>query len=563
MKTSRLSLSLGIIFCAALEARAQDGETCDVAAPLDAQRLLRRMSLDLRGEVPSYDEAVAQRGKADVEVSKVDEYLNSPEFIRSMRKFHEAALWPNIDQIQIIPDTHILFPYELAPGEPVYMSALRSVFTRPAAGGPLYYPCKNEPAEFDIDGNIISEPVMMGDAVIAYQEGWVEVEPYWAPGTTIHVCGYDAASPATATLCPGPLERYPFGDPFCEQLAATAAATGIPAIRGSQAACDGPLAIFAPECGCGPNLELCHTYETVALLRQSLLDQQMRVIDQVIAADRPYEDILLEPAVETNGPLAHYLTKQTGLTFDLYGAEHESAPIPANIPYSDVDTWHSVTRSGRHSGILTTPGYLLRFQSNRQRAHRFYNVFECSSFIPNGPLPSPFEACSKHEDLTKRCGCDACHQGLEPMAAHWGRFAEYGFAPIDDEIYPKVLGPSCTQPFNSIEQLFRCVRFYEIDPVGEELEFAYNLNAYVFRRGEDLQNIEIGPRKLAQTSIESGRFASCTARKMWTHLMRRAPTTDEETSVLPDIIDAYEAGGNTLRSMVKAIVTHPAYRRLP
>lgn len=562
MKLLRLSLGLCALLGVAQTARAQNGESCDVASPLDAQRLLRRMSLDLRGEVPSYDEALAQRGKTEVEGAKVDEYLNSVEFTRSMRKFHEAALWPNIDQIQIIPDTHVLFPYELAPGEPVYMSALRSVFTRPAAGGPLYYPCKNEPAEFDLDGKIISEPVMMGETVIAYQEGWVEVEPYWAPGTTIRVCGYDAQTPATASLCPGPLDRYPFGDPFCEQLAAYGEATGMPPVRGSQAACDGPLAIFAPECGCGPNLELCHTYETLTALRQSLMEQELRIIDKVIEEDRAYEEILTDLNVEVNGPVAHYLTKQVGLTFDIYAEQHPSWPVPENIPYTDA-AWQTVGRSGRHAGILTTPGYLLRFQSNRQRAHRFYNVFECSSFIPNGPLPSPFEACSKHEDLTKRCGCDACHKALEPMAAHWGRFAEYGFAPIDDVKYPQVIGASCAQPFENIEQLFRCLRFYEVDPVGEEQEFAYQLNAYVFRRGEELQNIEIGPQKLAQSSIESGRFASCTARKMWTHLMRRAPTTEEETEVLPELLSTYQANGNSLRSLVKAIVTHPAYRRLP
>lgn len=550
-----------LIFAAG-SAFAQDGEQCEVAAPMDPQRLLRRLSLDLRGEVPSYEEALAQRGKTEIAATTIDNYLGSGEFVRSMRKFHENALWPNIQQIEIIPDTHMLYPIELSPGDPIYMSPLRSVFTRPGPAGGLYYPCKNEPAEFDAQGNLIVEPVMVGMEVAAYQEGWVEVEPYWAPGTTVKVCGFDAQPAATAVVCPGPVERYPFTDAFCQQLEAFATATNAP-FRDTQVACDGPLSAFAPGCGCGPNLELCNTVETRAAVQRSLVEQEMRVIDKVIAGDRPYHDILLEPEVETNGPLAHYLQKQSKLVFDLYADPDATAPMPGNIDFTESDRWVSVERSGRHSGILTTPGYLLRFQSNRARAHRFYNAFECSAFIPSGPLPSPFEACSKHEDLTKRCGCDACHQALEPMAAHWGRFAEYGFSPIDDATYPRTVGTSCMQPFSSVIQVFRCVRFYEIDPVGEEIPFAYQLNPYVFRTEEQVQNIEVGPRKLAESSIDSGRFSTCTARKMWTHFMRRPPTVEEEEKVIPEVIAAYDAGGQTLRSMVKAIVSHPAYGRLP
>src|SRR5262249_26442342 len=159
---------------------------------LQGQRLLRRLSLDLRGDVPSREETEAQSGQAEVADAKIDEYLNSPEFIRSMHQFHANSLWPNIDQITIIPHTNVLYPYEVAPNDFLYFSFLRAVFERPARGGNLYYPCKNEPARFDGQGNIIADPVMMNGSVVAYQEGYVMVEPYWAPGTQIKVCGFDA-----------------------------------------------------------------------------------------------------------------------------------------------------------------------------------------------------------------------------------------------------------------------------------------------------------------------------------------------------------------------------------
>src|SRR5262245_39172559 len=208
------------------------------------------------------------------------------------------------------------------------MSPLRSVFTRPGPGGGLYYPCKNEPARFDAEGNVIADPLMMGNVVVAYQEGWVEVQPYWAPTTTIRVCALDAQERASSVVCPGPAERYPFVDPFCQQLKAYADATQTP-FTGAETSCDGPLSIFAPGCGCGPNLELCQTQETLATLRSSLLEQEMRLIDKNVSTGRPYHEILTQMNVEMNAPLALYLQKQSKLNFDLYADLDMSAPIPS------------------------------------------------------------------------------------------------------------------------------------------------------------------------------------------------------------------------------------------
>lgn len=535
--------------------------TCEVAKPLEGQRLLRRISLDLRGTIPGYVDALEQRGLEDVPSSTVDRFLETPEFLDVMRRHHASLLWPNLDQVELLPQTHELIPIELTPGSPIYLSPLRAVFLR-AGPGNLFLPCKDEPARFDADGMPIADPLMMGDTVVGWQEGWVEVEPYWAPGTTVKVCGFDAQTAERAVTCPGPESRYTFLEPTCVGVGEFADSTQTP-FRGSETACDSALSLFAPGCGCGPNLRHCVTEETAKTVRAALLEQELRIVDRVITDDRPYEEVLRTKNVEVNGPVAHYLRFQAALGLDLYGAPDPTAPIPEGLTFTDADRWVETTRTGRHSGVLTTPGYLLRFASNRARAHRFYNAFECSSLIPAGPLPSPFEDCSKHEDLTKRCGCDACHQALEPMAAHWGRFAEYGLSPLDDENFPATIGPSCTAPFDDVEQLLRCVRFYEVEPVGEELPYFGNLHAYVFRSPDEVENIEEGPARLVGASIDSGRFATCTARRMWTHFMRRTPTAEEERDVLPSLVTTYESSGSSLRALVKAIVALPAYRRLP
>ena len=42
-----------------------------------------------------------------------------------------------------------------------------------------------------------------------------------------------------------------------------------------------------------------------------------------------------------------------------------------------------------HAGVLTSPAYLLRFQTHRARANRFHVSFLCQPFVaPDGGLPA-------------------------------------------------------------------------------------------------------------------------------------------------------------------------------
>ena len=48
--------------------------SCEVASPLEPQRLLRRLSLDLRGEVPSYDDITSNEAMNDSDTT-IDRFL--------------------------------------------------------------------------------------------------------------------------------------------------------------------------------------------------------------------------------------------------------------------------------------------------------------------------------------------------------------------------------------------------------------------------------------------------------------------------------------------------------
>jgi hypothetical protein len=540
-----------------------NGAACEVSKPMDGQRLLRRLSLDLRGWAPSYTEQQAQTGTADVAASTVDGFLGTEDFVKVMRHYHEELLWPNLDAADVDPLQNKLFPVQLSATTTVYMSVLRAIFLRSITQ--QFPTCRDAPLEYNADGSLKVYPLVDGTGqTVAMQEGWVEVEPYWAPGTTVKVCGFDAQATPTGAMCtPALIAQSPYMAQICGQFSGYATALNIP-FTGAPVACDSNLAYLSGDCGCGPNLKLCTTDAVAKQLRQSLIDQQMRLIEDVVRSDAPYTDVLLRRRVSVNGPIAHYLTYQSRESFDLFGEVDDTSPIPPQLTYLDTDTWVDVDRTGRHAGVLTTPGYLLKYQSNRGRAHRYYEAFECSDFIPAGPLPSPLDACSQHTDLTQRCGCNACHAQLEPMAAHWGRFAEYGLTPLSEARYPKTYDTVCTN-LTSMDQLFRCVRFYVTDPPPNSDETAFKgfLRPYEYRTPDQVAQLETGPAALAQQSIDSGRFATCTVRKMWSYFMRRTPTPDEEATVVPKLAGDFSQGGYHLRSLVKAIVTQPAYRRLP
>lgn len=533
-------------------------EQCEVAQPLSASRLLRRASLDLRNRVPTAEEMQSALAAGELTDEVLADLLDSDGFVDVMREHHRELLWPNLEAVELVSQAHLLYPYPFGPNQTVYFSPLRSVFVRTVGDGNLYTPCRNEPAEYDEDGHLVLEPVVVGTTTVAWTEGWVEVAPYWAPDTTIRVCALDALDNLTGRVCPGPASRYPFAESFCRSISGFDPFLAEP-FRDSQVDCNSAFAFLSPDCGCGPELRHCSTPQQVVELRESFTEQQMRMVDRVVREDRPYEELLTDSQLEWNGKLVHYLRWQVGLVLDLYAGAPQAWSLP-DLEWTD-DRWQPAPASSRHAGLLTTPGFLLRFTANRMRAHRYYDAFECRSFVPSGPLPSPFEPCSQREDLTERCGCDSCHVTLDPLAAHWGRFAEFGIGSLSSDRFPRVIGASCSPPIEDPEQFYRCIRSYELDPQGEEVDYRGWLNAYVFRDPSEYPIIETGPRLRVDRSVADGTIQRCLAQRLWTRFMHRPPTPEESAEVLPELVSEFEASGRSLTALVRAIVRHPAYGR--
>jgi hypothetical protein len=383
--------------------------------------------------------------------------------------------------------------------------------------------CLDEPARFDANGAIQTTP----DANNANirREGWVEIAPYWDPTTRVKVCAFDAQAATTAT------------------------------VRGRTVQCRNTV---AAGCGCGQDLRWCHSQpaRTEATILAALNEQTLRFIDRVVRDGRPYTDLLTSKEMDVNGPIVHYLRYLTeGGQGQLWGSPEINATLP-NLPYSDAN-WQTLTRGALHSGLLTMPAFLIKFQSDRGRANRFYNAFLCQHFeAPAGGLPPADDPCNQEPDLTKRCGCRYCHVAVEPAASYWGRFSEAGFVPLNPADFPSYRAACAGANANS-DPL--CRRFYLTSPGHPDEEpFRGWLRSYVFADAATQNNVETGPVGIANTAITNGAFARCAVKQAWERLLaREEQALDAET--LDGLVAEFAASNYDYRVLLEKIANRPEY----
>jgi len=493
---------------------------------VDRFAYLRQLSLDLWGRVPTYDELEQLSGQDDVTATHVDAMLDDDRFAAFVNRYHADLLLPFLDPFKLINfAASFLAPPAFA--DPLDTDTrLFTYYTALYTRGAIV-PCADEPAQFNPDGS----PVLTdrGDGILL--DGYVMVEPYWAPGTQVKVCALEARTAAANAA-----------GQDCTQYGGMASGT----------------------CGCGPNLERCQSVESSAMIRDALVDQMLNMLRTPIAEGRSYFDALVGNTELVNGPIVHYYKHHAPLLVDPFFVYPPVAlaQLP-DVPFDDT-TWREVTRvTPAHSGLLTSMSYLLRFQTARARASRFWDVFLCTPFqAPDAELPSPDEPCSDEPDLRLRCGCNGCHAQLEPAAAYWSRFVDAGTAYLDPVQFP-VQQPACGACGADVLCNFVCDRFYLTQP-GHPKEEAWvnTLQQYVFRNEAEMANAEAGPSALVEQYLQSGQLAMCTATRLWTRLHNRPPTGRERLDLVRPLAEAFTASGNDFKKLVRDIITSDSYRRL-
>jgi hypothetical protein len=477
----------------------------------------RAVSLDLRGVAPTPEELEGIETEEDV-LAEIDRWLVDRPFAERVARRHGELLWPNIEnQTQLVSFRRALNRNRTTEIWSLSTQSQQVLYRGAAAT------CLDEPATFDAFGRPVARMV---DG--AMREGWVEVNPYWAPETTIRVCAFDAMTDRVS-------------------------ANGRDCAMG-----DG---IGDAGCGCGPNLRWCAPFsEERAILQDMNRDVQERIVAHVLA-DEPYQELFTSRRAFVTGRTAHYWRHLTGvhqgITLEPVAVDVDRVP---EVPYGDAI--QEIELPEAHAGLLTSPVYLLRFQTNRARAARFYDAFLCSPFQPaEGGIEVGDEVAALQPDVQQRPGCNYCHAVLEPAAAHWGRWTEQGAGFLDPQIFPEYRS-ECADCAVGEEACSEDCRFHYLTRAlsPEEQPYLGRLTAYQFLRDADRPNVEEGPSGLVREGLADGRFTSCSVRRTVSWLFGREANADEE-AMLDELTAQFLDGDFSYPDLVRAIVTHETYRR--
>jgi hypothetical protein len=531
---------LALVLASAAAANAEVGPTCEQPREIDKYQLLRRLSLDLRGKAPSVDEYAALDAQSAVPAQTIKDWLATDEFRLSARRYHEAMFWPNVSNVQLHGAAPVLAQglSQVADGglapDPAWRYALATRSER--LRGLSNVNCGDfEQTHFDpaFPGQFRPDPAFIQTAVIngttVKQEGWRYVTPYWDPTTQIKVCAFEAQET--------PSVKINTVDVPC----------GVPQGNGNVA------------CGCGPSLKWCYTRAADRAILFSLREQLDLAVDATSRGGAPYTDLILSTKTLENGPIAFW---KKNLAQQVATNQTWNTPDPGQTlldkGFTDA-TWTEVDRKELHAGVITTPAYLLRFQTNRGRANRWRIDFLCEHFVPPAVM-QPQAGCSDSSaDLTQRCNCQYCHSKLEPLAAHFGKFTEAGSTLMTDPVLFPLRRTTCVSnnPSNF------CARFYVTTP-GAPNEGSLLAYQFTPEHPEYLANIEGGPRALAQKAIDDGTFARCTAKNVFRYYVKRdlrAEGTDsDELPLLDSLAKGFKDNGFSYPWLVEQVVSLPQYR---
>jgi hypothetical protein len=508
-----------LLLCLALPALflTRSASQAQVCEPEDTQKTLqylRRLSLDLRGYPPSPEEAQEVIQNKSIPDKLIESFVRSPEVLTNLRAYHRDLLWGNLQDLRIVSmDWHLDGDGKDTP----LFSRYRSTFYRKHT---QEIGCLNEPAR--IENGQIQTTCQNGESLC--QEGYVMIRPYWSPDQDVKVCAFDAQD----------------------------------ALKIGNIDCGSNAGLTNTQCGCGPQMRWCQSnaFRTERDILDAMVDQMLALGEDLAKEGKSYTELLTSPYTRINGALSHFWRFQAH-TID--GDSRISPDAKINypeIPFHQKTQWVNVEMPAIYSGILTMPAFLVKFASNRGRATRFYQSFLCTDFqAPPDGLPPGQDACHQEPNLMKRCGCNFCHQALEPAAAHWGRFLENGYALLDAEKYPKRLD-KCNKP-GQVDSF--CRQHYLTNPTTDsEEEFRGYLRAYVFADKAMEQNIEGGPRGIALQAIQGGKFSTCTARKLWSWFAGTPYPTEERVKALGE---QFAQSQYKLLDLLKAIVTSPEYKQ--
>ncbi|MFK7872572.1 MAG: hypothetical protein AB8C84_05295 [Oligoflexales bacterium] len=243
---------------------------------------------------------------------------------------------------------------------------------------------------------------------------------------------------------------------------------------------------------------------------KSLGKQSAGLATAVVVANYPYTKILEPGLYAVDGAIAHFYRQSHH--FDLAKLNLSPNLISQVEKISLTNTRYRLIYDGgqyEQAGILSSFGWLRRYEKNRTRANQLYERLLCRQFTAELPRVFPQDP----GNLRTTPGCEGCHSVLDPLADFFTTWGEGG------DLYSGV---------------------HE----GVETSFAGKSGRYL----SDLSKI----------IREDPAFASCTVEHVWEWLIGRKFHETEED--LRTSLTKYFMGTNySFKELAYVVATHPVF----
>lgn len=262
----------------------------------------------------------------------------------------------------------------------------------------------------------------------------------------------------------------------------------------------------------GANAELgaSEVFDSEHSVLKSLSRQAAGLATAVAIENFPYTKILEPGLTAVDSAIVHFFKQ--GHHFDL-----ERVHLPENIQQKIgllkmTDTRFKLLYSGSSyelGGVLSTFGFLRRYEKNRTRANQTYERLLCRKFSSELPAVFPQDP----GNLRETPGCSGCHATLDPLADFFAAWGEGG-------------------------------NLYDSKGAAVQGVFA-GKSGY-------------GLAALVDIIREDDAFATCTVQNVWDWLVGRKMYKSEEP-LRTALTDYFKKTNFSFRELVYAISTHPLF----
>lgn len=385
-----------------------------------------------------------------------------------------------------------------------------------------------------------------------------DIEPWWAPGTTVAVIGAAGGDVRTAggVDCGGAVDHDAWA---------------------------------APTCSCGPNLVWCYrpgsqfpdddNFDPVST-RRAAFEEPARLFRHIIAEDRPFSDLVLGDYTLVNRGLAHLYVRNGRVNvdnaslddvrwWDAFGGDDEWREVTFASLHPDLlssrdyafdpRTEQGLPEGVPSAGVLTMLGSNYAFPRERVRAARWLETFACREF---SPPPTDVEFNPYDRDPGTEGVCQHCHQLIDPAAMHFKRI-HGGGAQLGG------VGGWDLAELSGTDFHDRALSTFEYDtlmtPVAQAtLETNPNAGLIDFMP-EDYalfgtrSDGTIGPLGFAKILVESGELDECAVRRFHEIVTGRDLIPGQDDMKIATLVDEFVANDRSVKSLIRALVRDESF----